>query len=321
MLRVAAQEDGMRLDLFLARRFPFYSRKAWQGRIERGEVQIEGRPSKASLRLRQGDIIFFKYPSREEPEVNTNYTILYEDGQILAIDKPPNLPVHPSGIYQKNTLYSFLQRQYPNQKIHFVNRIDRETSGLVLIAKDKQVQEKLSRFWHSLHIQKEYLVVVVGNFPPHYQAKGYIGFGVSKIRKKRIFSETTTPPGPLWKWSYTEFFKVAHFNNLSLLKAKLHTGRSHQIRATLCSLGFPVAGDLLYGLDESYYLEFISGNLPPEKRKNLKAERSMLHSFRLFLDAGLISNEPKIFMAPIPGDFLDLFPDSVLEKINPLPSN
>ena len=118
-------------------------------------------------------------------------------------------------------------------------------------------------------------MIVEGQFPDSMDAAGFLGPGHSEVRKKMHFQKEPLEPGVTAR---TEFFCEQRTAELSLLRARLHTGRTHQIRATLCSLGYPVTGDRLYGVDDSYYLDFIHDRQTDEARRRLRIERTALHS-------------------------------------------
>ncbi|MDW8305468.1 MAG: RluA family pseudouridine synthase [Leptospiraceae bacterium] len=304
MLVVEPQGEALRLDLYLVRKYPYLSRTVWHKRIKEGHVYVNNVQAKASQRLRGGEIITFVFQQKEEPPTNKNFSIVYEDEEFLVIDKPPQLPVHPSGIYRSQTLYNLLKDKYENKKIHFVNRIDRETSGLVLVSLSARRLREILRLWPQ--VEKEYLVVVLGKFPEHYLAQGFIGPSMGQVRKKRVFVEREDPPGYLWQSAVTEFFLEGYEDGLSLVRCRLFTGRMHQIRATLCSLGYPVAGDSLYGVDERYYLRFVEQGLTQGDYQVLRGKRSLLHSYRLLLPS--LMGESRQFVANIPSDFKEAMP-------------
>lgn len=281
---IQPSENKMRLDKWLVTHYPSFSRIEWQKRIEQKKVLLNGKFVRKSKMLSRGDIVTIVFPKKKEPAVNENYFTLWENDFIILFDKPPDLPVHPSGAYYQNTLQTLYEKK-TNQKIFFAHRIDRETSGLVLAAKNARTANTLSKFWSEF--QKEYLVLVEGNFPRYYRAKGFIGLDTqSPVRKKRKFS---LHPFPNAKTAITDFYCIKRQNNLSLLKAKLFTGRTHQIRATLCSLGFPVVGDKIYGVDETCYLRFLTDSLTKEDKQKLKLNHTALCHVRLTFPPNLVA--------------------------------
>ena len=296
--------ENKRIDLWLSERFTYHSRHQWQNVIKNGFLTVNGRKCRPSRKLKAGDLITY-YPQHDEPEVNTDYSIIYEDEKIIAVNKPANLPCHPAGPYFKNTLWYLLNNE--NYKIHFINRLDRETSGIMLIAKDSGTAGFCSK-----NIQtKSYITAVTGDFPDELKAEGYLYEDESisrndqfRVRKKRMFSYTKPDSGND-ETSKTFFRRVEKGNGISIIKADLYTGRMHQIRATLCSLGFPVVGDKLYGPDESIFIRFINDAMTEEDRRRLILDRQALHSKTIsFIHPD--SEQTVSLTAPVPDDIRSL---------------
>jgi 23S rRNA pseudouridine955/2504/2580 synthase/23S rRNA pseudouridine1911/1915/1917 synthase len=303
---ITERESGIRLDRLLGVRFEFYNREKWQNRIRGGEVLVDGERKRPSSRMRQGQTVEFTYRKKKEPDINSNYDIIHEDDAILVIDKPANLPVHPSGVYFHNTLSSLLKLRYGEGFIaHFAHRLDRETSGVLLLAKNPENAKIMHRTFLSSRVHKEYVTFVFGNFPEYIDASGIlIRDARSEIRKKRRFIPTMAIPdtGVLEaETARTEFFLIKRLNNMSLLRAVLHTGRTHQIRASLLGLGFPVVGDRLYGVDDRLYLKFIDRGESDEDRLILGHTRVALHC-RLMEFPHPTKGEIVRFESPLPED-------------------
>ena len=307
---VEKKDDSSRFDKWLTERFTYHSRNQWQEIIKKGLVTVNGKCCRASKVLRTGDAVEYNAEDHEEPEVDFDYSIVYEDEVMLAVNKPANLPCHPAGIYFKNTLFSKLSKER-SSKIYLINRLDRETSGIVFFAKNKETAKYLSNLFMTRQISKEYIVVVHGVFPEKLKAGGYlIGDDKSPVRKKRKFiTERDYNKNPniynsadLEK-AETSFELIKHTNDLSLVKVSPSTGRLHQIRATLCSLGYPVVGDKIYGLDDTLYLRFIDGKLSEEDRRILMLDRQALHAKSLSFIHPDTKKQLKI-ETPIPNDFV-----------------
>ena len=284
------EASGHRLDLWLSRRFTYYSRNQWQGLIRNGSLLVNGKASKGSYRIKSGDKIDF-FPDAKEPDVDRRFEVIYEDDFIMAVNKSGNIPCHPAGPYFLNTLWHELIQTagLPENKIHFINRIDRETSGIVLIAKNAETAGRFSA--EKLITEKIYNVIVHGVFPEELSAEGFIYTPVRNaqnpdielVRKKRFFSKDRKKDSEECR---TEFRLIKTFDingkkpgtHLSLIEAELFSGRTHQIRATLSSLGFHLVGDKLYGLDETVFLRFIEDKMTDEDKQSLILDRQALHS-------------------------------------------
>lgn len=290
--------NGLLLADYLAGRFTYRSKEEWCSRISSGEITLNQKVVDPATVLQLHDIIEYRPGDIEEPPADLNYRVVFEDEQLLVIDKPGNLCMHPAGPFFKHTLWHLLTSRYGN--IHFINRLDRETSGLLLAAKNPGIVKNLGKNTAA----KRYLVIVHGNFPEEMTADGFLVPANSIIRKKRKFVQDM-PDSPPFESAKTSFCKVSYNNNLSLVEAVLYTGRMHQIRATVNSLGFPVAGDKLYGLDENFYLKQRSDELSAADREKLLISRQALHSASLeFTHPG--TGEICSFSSPLPDELQSL---------------
>ena len=325
IIRTKVESDfhGCRLDHYLSRRFNYLSRNQWQEIIKSGGITINKANRKSSYKLKTGDTIEFT-PDTHEPSVDKTFEIIYDDEYIMGINKNGNLPCHPAGPFFKNTLwYELIHGNYGLNEVHFINRIDRETSGVVIIAKSAEIAKKMSHTSYSkedLFERKLYQVLVFGEFPDATtNAEGFLYNDSSisigdheRVRKKRIFTEK--PPPQSYDECRTIFRKLDSFcigeEQVSFLEAELFTGRMHQIRATLCSMGFPLLGDKLYGPDESIFIRFIHDKMSEEDRKKLIIPRQALHSAETVLTHPVTSEKITI-KADLPEDinqYLNLIP-------------
>ena len=249
------------------------------------------------------DLIEYLPRELPEPKADLNYHTLYEDDDLLVVDKPGNLCMHPSGPFFRHTLWHLLCSRYGD--IHFINRLDRETSGALLAAKTKTAAARLQK--PGADIAKTYLVLVEGDFPPEIDAKGFlIADTLSAVHKKRRFV-TELPTGAANAESCRTLLRGAETPapGFSLVRARLFTGRMHQIRATVYSLGYPVVGDKLYGPDERLFLKIRDGELTDADRERLILPRQALHSAELEFNHPRTGERMK-FTAPVPEMFHDL---------------
>jgi 23S rRNA pseudouridine1911/1915/1917 synthase len=249
-------DAGRRLDHVLARHLadrPDASRTRIQQWIRGGEVSVNGRVvARVAARVPAGAEIATRLPPpplKRRPEGEAiPLDILFEDDHLLAVNKPPGLVVHPSFGHASGTLFNALlwhARTWPGGRPGLVHRLDRFTSGVLLVAKSPAVHAALARASASRRIEKQYLAVVVGHVP---RARGEISLGLTRDphhRRRVVASAHAGRP------SLTRFERLARSTGsregLTLLRCTLLTGRMHQIRVHLAASGWPIVGDLVYG--------------------------------------------------------------------------
>lgn len=305
------EAEGLRLDEYLSKRFTYCTLAQWRLYVQAGRVMVEGTQGSGEQRLTRGQLIEFKPPEDAEPEVDSSYTVVYEDNHLLVVYKPPLLPIHPGGRFFAHTLWYLLARD--RGKLHIATRLDRETSGLVLAAKNPGTAHFLQEQHKEGNILKTYQVLVHGRFPPEtLQAKGWlVPAQESLVRKKRRFLQDLASVAPAlpMESSHTQLTGQASWQAedgiRSLVEARLITGRTHQIRASLYSLGFPILGDKLYGLDEAFFLRFIAGSLSAEDSATLVLPYQALHcgnlEFSTVEGTRIILSTPAPWMGLVPG--------------------
>lgn len=273
---VEMKNSGISLLRLLSSRFTYLSMKQWIEEIERGRVKVNDREAGSQQVVESGDRVTYLPPDLKEPEVNTGFEIIHETADYIVINKPPNLPSHPGGIYRKNTLWSMLKERYSD--VTMVNRLDRETSGIIVAALTPRGRWLFQNEQQRARQLKKYLVMVHGRVQESIHADGWIFQDRnSSIRKKQRYSPSF-PDGISAKNAETRFTPLAANSSYTLLAAELITGRTHQIRATISSLGYPVLGDKIYGRDEGFFLRFISDGLGEADRQSLILNHQALHS-------------------------------------------
>jgi RluA family pseudouridine synthase len=284
--KISRSDSGSRLVDWLSRRFTYLSADAWLVMLGEGRIRVEGRLAVADRVLAAGEIVAFDPPRYEEPAVDTSFSVIMEDEDFLIVDKSGNLPCHPGGRYFEHSLWRLLSERYGEVRI--ATRLDRETSGLVLVCKSAASAAFAQGMLSEGAIEKEYLALVHGPFPPSLEAKGYLTEDIaSAVRKKRRYVDgEEIPQGKRVEACSTSFRRVGEidagtedraYGRISLVRARPATGRTHQIRATLFSLGFPVVGDKLYGLDEGCFLRFAEGGKNEEDLTRLILPNQALH--------------------------------------------
>jgi RluA family pseudouridine synthase len=301
--RIPAGQAGEPLAEFLARRFPYHDREDWAARAVAGRIAVNGKPAGAEQLLAANDLVEYIAHDIPEPEVCLDCGILHEDADMLIVNKPANLPSHPGGRYFNHTLWAVLKQRFPGNELALVNRLDRETSGIVVVARNAKAAVALRKQFATGTVEKKYVAIVEGEFPDTIRAQGFLMADPNAaVAKKRLFVPAERPPdGGDSDWAETGFRRLRIVGGLSEIEALPKTGRQHQIRATLQALGFPVVGDKLYGVDPTIFLRFCTDALTEDDRRKLRMDRQALHA------AALTLRHPRYyklmtFEAPVPED-------------------
>lgn len=265
---------------FLVSKFKYLSPGEWEERIASGKVLVNDHAASPGQPLRAGDEVAYTTNAWEEPVVNPDYRVVYEDGQLLVVSKPAPLPVHAIGAYFRNTLMHLLRRDRPEaQDFHLVHRLDSETSGLLALVKDPKYLKKLQTQWRTPEVQKTYRAIVFGRFPQGRQ-KVDAPIGPKKGSEIRMKLAVTAEEGHA---SITEFELLETKGEFSLIQAKPLTGRTHQIRVHLEHLGFSIVGDKLYSGNDETFLHFYENDWDDWLKERVLLPRVALHAYRLEL--------------------------------------
>lgn len=295
---VAHQEEGVLLIDWLCNRFKYLNRDQWREQISEHQIRINGHIAGEHELLHSGYRVRFSLRDFKEPEVNRDYKIIHRCTDYVVVNKPADLPSHPGGAYRNNSLWSLLKTEFEQPAL--MNRLDRETSGLVLVSLTERGRKLLDAQVGSAQVEKDYLLVVHGEVDSDFRADGWLSHDPnSEIRKKRRFTESF-PDGAKAQSCSTAFHAIATDGQFSLLRARLETGRTHQIRASVLGCGYPLVGDKIYGLDELWFLRFASDTLSDTDRQRMILSRQALHAAKLELN---IQGKRECFFAPLPDDF------------------
>jgi RluA family pseudouridine synthase len=283
---------------FLVSKFKYLSRAEWEERISGGKVLVNERAASSGQPLRAGDEVAYTTNAWEEPAVNTDYRVVFEDDHLMVVSKPAPLPVHAIGAYFRNTLMYLLRRDRPEAKgFHLVHRLDSETSGLVALVKDPQYLKKLQTLWRTPEVQKTYRAIVFGSFPEG-QKRLDAPIGPKKGSEVRMKLAVTAEEG---YDSVTEFAFLEGKGKFSLIQARPLTGRTHQIRVHLEHLGFPIVGDKLYSGDDETFLHFYENDWDDWLKERVILPRAALHAFKLEFTHP-VTGARLAFEAPLPDD-------------------
>ena len=297
-IEVTESRPGVRLDRYLADRFPETSRGRFQQLISEGAVRVNGRTPKATEQPRVGDRIEVRWPEAVACEVlpeDIPLSILHEDDDLLVVDKPAELVVHPAAGHATGTLVHALLHHCRGrlsgiggvERPGIVHRLDLGTSGCLVVAKTDAAHTHLSAQFAARTVEKTYLALVIGSIRPTH---GDIRAPIDRhpVQRKRM---AIAPPGD-GREAWTEYHCLEALGEASWVECRLHTGRTHQIRVHLAHLGFPLLGDEVYG-------ERANARFAQDHR--WKAPRQMLHAQRLaFLHPR--TGQRVAFEAPLPWD-------------------
>lgn len=302
---VRARDEGSRLDEIAARHLGV-SRSLAARLIREGKVLVDGGRAKPSTRPRPGQEVAarFEEPGDEETlaPASLDLDVLFEDRDLAVLNKPPGLVVHPgAGKHEITLVEGLLGRFGPlptllgEDRPGVVHRLDRDTSGLIVIARTDEAQSELSAMFKDRRMEKEYLALAYG--APREPA-GAISAAIARHparRKKMAVVEEGGRPAE------TSYELVEDFGEISLIRLNLVTGRTHQIRVHLAHIGHPVVGDLVYGGKARYRTIKVAETREAVK----KVPRQMLHAHRLAFTHPA-TGEAVSFTAPIPGDMAGL---------------
>jgi 23S rRNA pseudouridine1911/1915/1917 synthase len=287
-----------RLDTFLRERFPTVSRGTWQRLITRGAVRINDAVVKATHPPRAGERVTIEWPQPEpataQPE-EMALEVLFEDDDLLVLNKPAGLVIHPAAGHADHTLVNALLHHCANRlsgiggvvRPGIVHRLDKETSGCLVVAKNDYTHLALASQFAQREIDKTYLAIVCGHPPA---SAGEIRAAVARHPNHRKRMAVTDGGG---REAWTSYRVIESFPAAALVEARLHTGRTHQVRVHFQHIGCPLAGDSVYGRRQ---------NTRFTETTECKASRHMLHAWKLgFVHPRL--KKRMTFQAPLPEDF------------------
>jgi 23S rRNA pseudouridine1911/1915/1917 synthase len=285
-LAVPPEAAGERLDRFLARLAEVGSRAAAERLLGERRVLVDGAPRPKSHRLAGGERLDVSVPERRPSELEPeqlDLRIAYEDEHLLVVDKPAGVVVHPSAGHGAGTLvHGLLGRAITGgeepQRPGIVHRLDRDTSGLLVVARSDDAHRRLQRLLRRRAIEREYLALVRGR-PRSRRGRIEAAIGRDRRDPTRVSLDTATP-----REAVTTFELAELLPRHALLRVRLETGRTHQIRVHLAAIDLPVAGDLVYG---------VAGDLG--------LERQFLHAARLAFDHPLTGTRVEAG-SPLPAD-------------------
>ena len=276
-LAAADTEVGLRLDVFLAKRLTC-SRNAIVQNLLKPVCDALGKPLKWSHKIRRSEVIRFQRPINPEPAVTVQYRILFQDDCLVVLDKGPGVPVHPARSFRTRTVITHLRKQMNDDRLSPVHRLDRETSGVLIVGRAGALAA-LNKQFAQRSVSKTYLAVV----------RGSPAFAQEQVRD-RLAPDREFPVGcrmkidpQAGKLAVTTFAVLSRHQRVSLIQACPVTGRTHQIRVQLAGRGYPILGDKLYQEQGEAYLALIRDTLQPEQLERLGHHRLALHCSKIVL--------------------------------------
>jgi 23S rRNA pseudouridine1911/1915/1917 synthase len=304
--RVKARMVGKRIDAYLASRFPDYSRSVIQKVIDAGAALVNGQPTKASYKVRTDDYIRVWLPELADeiptPE-NIPITIVHEDDALVVVNKGPGMVTHPAKGHWSGTLVNALQYHFDSlstiagaHRPGIVHRLDRDTSGLILVAKNDQAHKLLAQQFEERTIQKEYLALVSG-VPERDSDYIVRTIGFHPTNREKMAIRTPEDGG---KAAVTFYEVVERFRGFALVRCRPETGRTHQIRVHLAHIGHAVMADKAYSGRGQITLGDVAGTDAADASQ-LLIDRQALHAHSLRLNHPL-SGEPLHLTAALPED-------------------
>ena len=287
-LEISPAEEGLSLDRALARRLPQYSRTTLQGWLRDGRITIGARPVSAAAPVHAGECVAFDLPPPAPADVlaeDIPLAIVFEDDTLIVIDKPAGLIVHPGAGCARGTLQNALLHHAPDlaplARSGIVHRLDKDTSGLLVVARTEAARLALIGQLKTREMGREYEALVIGA-PP---ATGFVDAPIGRDVRHRTRMSVRRDGRP----ARSDFMVLERLGAYSLLRVRLHSGRTHQIRVHMAYLGFPLVGDETYGGGRTRHL----------------LNRQALHARRLTVRHPR-TGESLVFESPRPDDLANI---------------
>jgi 23S rRNA pseudouridine1911/1915/1917 synthase len=296
--------DDRRIDRYLAARLPDFSRTFIQKLVKEGSVLVHGRTVKSSYDIQKGDVISVRVPALEGNKIvpeDIPINIVYEDDYLMVINKPYDMVVHPAGGHPSGTLVNALAFYCQNlsqvngpMKAGIVHRLDRDTSGIMLTIKSDAVHSHIAMQFEKRYVKKEYLAIVEGEV---VFDSDEINLPIGRHKTDRLKMAVRRDIG---REAVSVYEVMERFDGYTLVKIMPKTGRTHQIRVHMKSIGHPIVADFLYSNRESYYLsDLLQKEKDPDEIPII--DRQALHAHRIeFFHP--VQNKKMEFQADLPAD-------------------
>jgi 23S rRNA pseudouridine1911/1915/1917 synthase len=306
-ITVEARAHGWRIDHYLARLYPNYSRSAFQKAINQGAVLLNGLPAKTGRRLRVNDSLSVKLPEESDsslPAEDIPLEILYEDDSLVVLNKAANMIVHPGRGNYHGTMAGALQFHFDQLsdmagqlRPGIVHRLDRDTTGVIIVAKDNQIHSRLSSQFEKREVTKEYRALIWGN--PDFDSdtiETHMSVHPGKREKMQVCE-----PGGNSREATTRYEVIQRFEKATYIRLLPKTGRTHQLRVHMSHLGHPILADSLYRGRSQVTQADLNPQCDAASENAILIQRQALHAMRLTFRHPQSGNEMTI-EAPLPDD-------------------
>jgi 23S rRNA pseudouridine1911/1915/1917 synthase len=315
VFRVPPELAGMRVDVFLSSQLRNTSRTRAKIIAEKAVYTLEGKKRRANDRVLADEQLAVWRTPPDESDSAADLPMLYEDEHLLVVDKPPMLAVHPTARHHRATVIKLLQARRPDEFFSLIHRIDRETSGILMIGRSLEADRAFKRYLEDrsiaaakpgsaasqgLEVRKTYLAITWG-----VPRGGVIDLPIERDPENPLrVKMRLAPRGGLE--SRTSVEVLAEIDGYALVACELLTGRQHQIRIHLSAIGHPVVGDKLYGPDERMLARAADHELTDEDRARLELPRHALHAHRYRLPHAMTGAELDL-VSPLPPDLVEFW--------------
>ncbi|MEI6667803.1 MAG: RluA family pseudouridine synthase [Acidobacteriota bacterium] len=305
-LTVDAEQAGLRLDQFVVSLVPGQSRSQIQRLIKEGQVRLGDKAARSNYQVRLGDVVMVEVPdpspATPAPEA-LPIDVLFEDHDLIVVNKPAGMVVHPAPGHAAGTLVNALLHHVDDLsgvggelRPGIVHRLDKGTSGVMVVAKHDAAHQELSRQFQDREVEKEYVALVWGEVQQGRRIEADIGRDPNDRKKMSARAKRA-------RTAVTRITKARFLRGVSYLHVAIYTGRTHQIRVHLSAIGHPIVADALYGGIKRH----VAGHLRPV----LRLERPFLHAMRLAFTHPSEPDRRMEFIAPLPEDLQSVIDDIV----------
>jgi 23S rRNA pseudouridine1911/1915/1917 synthase len=280
---VKKQDEGKTLLDFYATAFPYKTELFWQEKIEKNHILVNDKKASPNLVLKAGWITKHLVFDKTEPKINTNIQLLFQDQDILVINKPAPIPVHPSGRFYKNTVTHILKLAFPKENFKIVHRLDANTTGILILAKNKKTANFLIEKFKNKKFKKQYIAIIEGSLNDKI-----ISINTTIGKEKSLAGSRVA--NNLGQKAETNIKIIKILRNKTVVELEPKDGRTNQLRLHLASIQHPIIGDIGYK-DKTYF---------KENAMTYPTDCLLLHAWKISFD---YKGKYMQFEAPIPDKF------------------